>query len=135
VARRRHHRHRFTFQKRIRVLSLFASPRFALVRLVSVWVLLWVSLFRFIRSPCFSFASPLFGFYYRFHLFSWVLLRPPPFGFHYSFRFGSPCFSFASALFGFIRSPCFSFAASLFGFHYGFHRWLGAVSVSLDELL
>jgi len=43
VARRRHHRHHLTFQEWIRVLGLFASRRFALVRLVSVWVLLWVS--------------------------------------------------------------------------------------------
>ena len=75
VVRRRHHRHRWTFYERIKVLCLFASH----------------------RSPCF--ASFLFVFYCGFHLFSCLLLLPPPKTFHYSFRLGSPCFSFASSLF------------------------------------
>jgi len=111
-------------------LGLFASPRFVLVRLVSVSVSLWVS-FILLGSPssawavwvslfgfiCFSFTSSLFGLYYGFHLFSWVLLRPPPFGFHYLVSFVSPsprlCLVFTM---GVICSPGFSFVRLRLGF-------------------
>ena len=76
-----------------------------LLRLVFVWSLLWVSF-------GVLFVRLRLGFIIRFAWFSLFLLRRVFVWFH-----------------------SFSFAASLFGFHYGFHRWLGAVSVSLDELL
>ena len=56
MARCRHHRHRFTFQERIKVSGLFASHRFALLRLVSVWV--------------------YYGFHYSFRLV--LLVSPSP---------------------------------------------------------
>ena len=64
------------------------------------------------------FASFLFGFHYGFHLFSWVLLRPPPFGFHYLVSFVSPsprlCLVFTMGfVWGSLRPPPF-------GFHYPF---------------